>query len=311
LRVTDRLPEPSALPLQPMAAERASASPLYALAPAASLEQPLEALPGPQSTALPDLQAWLLAAICGSRPVDASLVVSAGPKLSARERLEIYHYGYRARLSECLRDDYPALAATLGEARFAALCAAYIEHYPSASPSLNAFGRHMSAHCARALLAEHGAFLSELARLEWALVEVVHAAIPAPLDLGALQTLPPDAWNGVRLLQSEAVRLLQFEHPTNAYYQAFRGEGRLGAYPLRQASACAVYRIGPTLWRMDLTPAMARLLSALFSGATIGAALRQISVDEHDPAALAEAERGVMTWFSAWVRCGFFAGADA
>jgi hypothetical protein len=308
--VTDRLPEPCALPVQPSAAERASASPLYSPPLASNPDQAADALPGPPSAALADLQVWLLAAISDRRAVDASAVVSAGPQLSARERLEIYQYGYRARLSECLRDDYPALAAALGAERFAALCDAYIERYPSSSPSLNAFGRHMSAHCARALAGEHGAFLSELARLEWALVEVVHAEIATPFDLATLQSLPADAWNSVRLLRSDAVRLLPFDYPTNAYYQAFRAEGRIDAYPPRQASACAVYRIGPTLWRMDLTPAMARLLGSLFDGSAIGAALHQLSVDEQDPAALAEAERSVMTWFSAWVRSGFFARAE-
>jgi hypothetical protein len=294
--------------MQPSAAERASASANYAGAPARnSAEAARDALPAPRSASLRDLQAWLVSAICDNREADAAAVVTAGPKLSARERLDIYRYGYRARLSECLGDDYPALAATLGEVRFAALCDAYIEQYPSASPSLNAFGRHMSALCAK----EHGPFLAELARLEWALVEVVHAEMPAPLDLAALQALAPEAWNGVRLLKSDAVRLLQFEYGTNAYYQAFRSEGRLGPpAPPPQASATAVYRIGPTLWRMDLTAAMTRVLTALFAGVTIGEALNQIHVDERDESALAEAERSVAVWFSAWVRAGFFASAN-
>lgn len=305
--MSDRLPEPSALSMQPSAAERASASANYAGAPARnSAEAARDALPAPRSASLHDLQAWLVSAICDKREADAAAVITAGPKLSARERLDIYRYGYRARLSECLGDDYPALAATLGESGFAALCDAYIEQYPSASPSLNAFGRHMSALCAR----EHGPFLGELARLEWALVEVVHAEMPAPLDLAALQALAPEAWNGVRLLKSDAVRLLQFEYETNAYYQAFRSEGRLGPPPPPQASATAVYRIGPTLWRMDLTPAMTRVLAALFAGGTIGEALSQIHVDERAESALAEAERSVAVWFSAWVRAGFFASAD-
>jgi hypothetical protein len=305
--VSDRLPEPSMQPSQ-SASERASASANYAGTPARNgAETASEALPAPRSASRRDLQAWLVSAICDHLEADAAAVVTAGPKLSARERLDIYRYGYRARLRECLGDDYPALAATLGESGFAALCDAYIEQYPSASPSLNAFGRNMSALCAK----EHGAFLAELARLEWALVEVVHAEMPAPLDLAALQTLSPEAWNAVRLTKSDAVRLLEFEHETNAYYQAFRSAGTLGPYPPPQASATAVYRIGPTLWRMDLTPAMTRVLSALFAEATISEALNQIHVDERDPNALAEAERSVTVWFSAWVRAGFFASVNS
>jgi hypothetical protein len=248
----------------------------------------------------------MIRAICEKHTVNAAAVLTRGPKLSASERFDIYRHGYRARLCECLGDDYPALAATLGE-RFGALCDVYIDRHPSGSPNLNAFGRFMPEVCMQTLSRDTRCFLAELARLEWALLEVIHAHTPAALDLETLQSLPPDAWGSARFVSADSVRLLRFEHPVNAYYQAFRAHGTLGPQPQAQPSATAVYRIGPAVWRMDLTPAMTRVLSALLSAATLGEALNQISVDEHDSAALAEAERSVMVWFREWVRAGFFA----
>jgi hypothetical protein len=61
---------------------------------------------------------------------------------------------------------------------------------------------------------------------------------------------------------------------------------------------------------MDLTPAMTRVLDALLEGMTIEESLGRIGVDETDPAALAEAERSVMVWFSEWMQGGFFAGVE-
>jgi hypothetical protein len=241
---------------------------------------------------------------------DAEQVVTAGPRLSARERLEIYRSGYRARLVECLLDDYPVLAETLGEERFEALCHAYVDRHPSSSPSLNAFGRKMPAFCRE----REGVFASELAALEWALVEVLHAATPPSLDLATLQAIPIEDWAGVRLIKGETVRLLSFEHPVNAYYQG-RRIGEKPDVPAPSPTATAVYRQGLTLWRLDLTPAMTRVLSALLDGVPIGAALERMTrfaipdgrgADESDPAALAEAERSVMTWFREWVEAGFF-----
>jgi hypothetical protein len=236
--------------------------------------------------------------------------------MSARERLEIYRSGYRSRLVECLLDDYPVLAETLGEERFEALCHAYVDRHPSSSPSLNAFGRKMPAFCRD----KEGLFASELAALEWALVEVLHAATPPSLDLATLQAIPMEAWAGVRLIKGEAVRLLEFEHPVNAYYQA-RRVGEKPEVPAPSKTATAIYRQGLTLWRLDLTPAMTRVLSALLDGETIGEALGRMdpglgrgcredlgpAVDaESDGEALAEAERSVMTWFREWVEAGFF-----
>jgi hypothetical protein len=264
---------------------------------------------------LRDVQIWMVGAITGSEAdaENAEAVVTAGPLLSARERLEIYRSGYRSRLVECLLDDYPVLAQTLGEERFESLCHAYMDRHPSSSPSLNAFGRHMPAFAK----SREGTFASELAAIEWALVEVLHAATPPALDLAALQAIPVEAWAGARLPKSDAVRLLTFEHPVNAYYQACR-VGERPEVPLPAASATVVYRQELTLWRLDLTPAMTRVLSALLGGETIGEALSRMGVgdrrkslrDDDDADALAEAERSVMVWFREWVSAGFFQRVD-
>ena len=78
---------------------------------------------------------------------DVERFVTPGPRLTAAERFDIYRSGYHARLVECLLDDYPVLAAMLDrddEGQFGALCRAYVDRHPSASPNLNGFGRHMA-----------------------------------------------------------------------------------------------------------------------------------------------------------------------
>ena len=300
----DRLPEPRAMPLPPTAAERASATPGAVHTRDANVRA-RRGLPRPRS--LREQQAWLLDAITAPEPRDPSGVVRERPQLSAAERLHVYRHAYRARLVEVLRDDYSVLAESIADEAFEALCHAYIEQHPSRSSNLNHYGRHMAAVCAASELPAHP-FLSELAALEWALVEVIHAEAGA-LDPEALQRVPPKAWAGVRLVPSEALRLLRFSYPVNTYYQSCRTRENgapVPPLPAAGASATAVYRRGPTLWRMDLTPAMARVLAALMAERTIAEALAQIGVDESDHAALAEAERSVMTWFQAWVSSGFF-----
>jgi hypothetical protein len=301
----DRLPQPLQNAPQPWAAERASATPLGA--PISSAPALLAQRAERTQLALHELQAFMIDAICEPDERATTDIVSDGPRLSARARVGIYRHAYRARLTECLQDDYPVLAVTLGEAPFEALCHEYIARHPSDSPSLNAFGRHMASVCASMPALESAAFCAELAALEWSLVEVIHAEAPIPLDLDALQRIPAEAWSGARLIGSQTLRLLQFRYPVNAYYQAYRAHGERLPLPAAEPSATAVYRHALTLWRMDLTPAMTRLLRALLAGENFATALNQIGVHEEDAAALAEAERSVMIWFREWVHAGFFA----
>jgi len=304
--VSDRLPQPMAADGPAYAAERASATPAHVWTQAPRAAHPRDAhLPRPAG--LHALQTWLVEAICGPEPAATAGVVKDGPRLSGAERLDIYRHAYSARLQECLRDDYPVLAQTLGDARFARLCQEYVARHPSRGPSLNAFGRHMPELCRSTReLQSAAAFYAELASLEWALVEVTHAAGPAPLSLQDLQRVPPDAWGRARLTGSAALRVLRFEHPVNAHYQACRAHGEVLPLPAASPSATAVYRRGVELWRMDLTPAMTRVLRALLGDASLAEALGCIYVDASDPAAVAEAERSVMTWFQSWVANGFF-----
>lgn len=223
-------------------------------------------------------------------------------RLPGVERLAIYSEAYRARLVECLADDYPALKYALGDDTFEALCLRYIARYPSQSPNLNVFGQHMAAFC-RTEERPHLLFASDLAALEWAMVEVLHAPSVEKLDLATLAAVAADRWADARFAPSPTVCVREFTYPANAYFQAFRTD-EAPSLPAPAWSATAVFRDGTTIWRMDLSHAMHALLTTLSDGTPLASAL----------GALAEAgqvndEEGaeVMVWFRDWVRHGFFA----
>ena len=239
---------------------------------------------------LRDLQRWFAAAsthprgaAAGSREASHALGAPAaeleswitrGPGLSALERLQIYNEGYFARLVECLIDDYPALNHAIGAASFERLARAYIQQYPSRSPSLNAYGRRMSAFC-RGRPDPWSAFASDLARLEWALVELVHAPAGSKLAPDALSRIPTERWPFVRFLPSPALSLLDFGFPVNEFYQAFRDGGE-PELPAARTSATAVFRDGLRLWRLDLSETAAGLLRDLIHGMPLGPAIERL-----------------------------------
>ena len=233
---------------------------------------------------------------------EVARLLTPGPLLSSVDRLGIYQDAYTSRLVECLADDYPALHSALGDGAFETLCCKYIAIHPSRSPSLNRFGMHMSDF-AIAHGGEHAAFLSDLAGLEWAVVETIHAPDADVMGLDALQTIAPERWAGARLPASSTARLLRFDYPVNRFYQAFRN-GEAPAIPAAEESATAIYRKGYVVWRMDLTPPMRSLLEALFAGATLEQALTKM------PLTATLRESNVTVWFREWVAAGLFARAD-
>ncbi len=259
-----------------------------------------------------DAQMWMIAAITGAR-VDASRperFLRSGESLSAEARIDIYRSAYRARLVECLLDDYPVLASTVGHDRFDALAHAYVARYPSSSPNLNGYGRHMSRFCLERSADDLGIvprLASELAALEWSIVEVIHATAAQPLDVAELQSSSPERWALARFVPSEAVRIHRFEYPVNRHYQAVLDAAGEIATPLLQPSTTLVYRSDVTVWRMDMTPLMTAVLSPLLAGETIGRALLDVEATIAGPAQLEELSRSLHIWFREWASAGLFA----
>lgn len=258
---------------------------------------------------LAGLQRWLQTAI--TYPGDlvsgtdaagepAENVLRPGARTTPLEGLAVYHHAYRARLVECLVDDYPALQYAMGADAFAAHASSYITAHPSQSPNLNGYGKHMSAFCRDAAMP----FAADLARLEWTLVEILHAADAEPLAEAELSKVAPAEWGNATLLPSETFRVERFDYPVNAYFQAFMDD-ESPSVPSASPIALAIYRQGFRLWRMELTPSMADLLEDLVRGVTLGEALGAME-ERLAPGELEEAAKNVMAWFGAWVRGGFF-----
>lgn len=234
--------------------------------------------------------------------------VTAGPQLSPLDRLRIYNDGYFARLVECLSDDYPVLGYALGEEGFSSLARAFIEAYPSRSRSLNFYGRPLAAFC-RARSEPWAAFASDLGRLEWALVEVIHEPASGVLAPEDLASIPASSWQSARLLPSPALRLLSFDYPVNEFFQAVKDE-RSPRLPERAHSSTAVYRQGLTLWRRSLEPRAATLLQALLSGEPLAAAVASLEARSLCTDGGEELAQLLPQWLGAWVQSGFFSGVD-
>ena len=197
---------------------------------------------------LRELQRRFLAALAvdvgdvdAAAPSDPLLLqaVNGSGRLDAAERLGIYAGMYRTRLLDALREDFPRTLAVVGQERFTALAWRYVRRFPSTTPSI----RHLGERFAHSLGGEPTvpAFVPDLARLEWARVEVFDAADVAPLALADLQSLPADAWPALRLALIPACLVVESEWPVHRIWAA--GEATLADWA-PEATTVRVWREG-------------------------------------------------------------------
>jgi hypothetical protein len=274
------------------------------------------------NTPLAALQHWLVDRIVAPCELSASAAtimhVRESGSLDAAARIAIYEDGYFARLTECLRDDFPLTADFIdtqleSREKFADFARAYALAHPSRAPNLNMFGArfvrylHESPSNAQFSISQTSAtFCADLAALEWALVEVLHARAAAPLPGDALAAIPAEHWTRARFEPSAAVRLLAAAYPANSYFQQAKDTESAHPMPLPLASATLVYRTELTLWRMPLTPPMHVLLAAILRGETLMDAMTALENCITSEAEGAEVAAKLGTWFRDWAQGGVF-----
>jgi hypothetical protein len=144
-------------------------------------------------------------------------MVAGDARLSAVDRLDLYASMYFARLLDALRDDYARTAAVVGGEAFHGLITDYLLACPPAHPSLREAGARLpaflstvsaAAASAAHALARERPWLSELARLERARLEVFDAPDAAPVPAASLRAVAPERFGALRFGLVPAHRLL-------------------------------------------------------------------------------------------------------
>jgi len=155
-----------------------------------------------------------LAAVPGGGRLAPGLVevVAPGPALDASARVGVYVDAYVGRLRDVLREDFPRVAALLGPC-FDDAARAYLDAHPSEHPSVRHLGRLFADFLDdRAGLPP---YLGDLARLEWARIEVFDAPDVQPLDAGTLREVPAEDWPGLRLVPIPALTVVHARWPVH------------------------------------------------------------------------------------------------
>ena len=138
------------------------------------------------------------------------------------QRLAIYSEGYKQRLYNILKLDYPILSTLLGEDAFKALSYSYLDYYPSDHYSVSQVGRYMSRYLTEAAEYQAYPYLIDLARLEWALQAVIDKKEDTVATLSDLQELSPEHWPQLQLILHSSVEIVEFTWDVASLWQEIK-----------------------------------------------------------------------------------------
>lgn len=220
---------------------------------------------------------------------------------------------------------FPALAALLGPAAFARLCAQAGEHSAAQGVAPDSASGVPAGAFVHGLLV-HGdvpppdgtpaRLAADVAALEWAVAEVralaPHAQHEPRLTEPQLDALAPGALAAAALRPTRALRLVPCAFRVAGWLRDVH-EGKQPLAPRRGEQHVAVYALpallpgeqAPVVWWTSLSHAEGRVLSRAAAGTPLGA-LRADAVER----GWVRDEAMLMGWVRDWVREGLFAGVE-
>lgn len=252
----------------------------------------------------------------------AAEFIRPNDRLTALERLEIYNRMYWFRVLDSLHEDCPGLRAALGERRFLRLAEAFLLKHPSRYWTLRDLPQRLAAfiRAEPRWTAPHTALAEDLARFEWAQVEVYDGAAHPLFTVDDLRATDPAK---LRLSLQPYLQLLELSYPVDDYLLALRKREALlrgdasnaptklrrradSKVPRPRRAPCrvAVHRHGGRIYFKRLEPAAFRVLVALRAGQPLARALAA-GLPRGARARAAWATQ-VQEWFRTWMELGWF-----
>ncbi|HUN47261.1 MAG TPA: DNA-binding domain-containing protein, partial [Stellaceae bacterium] len=168
---------------------------------------------------LESVQRRIGAAIFGEADPELLSVIDAGG-IAPAARLRIYRNHAFLTLIEALKATYPVVCRLVDERFFSYAAHEYVRETPPSTPCLVEYGESF-AEFLRAFPACRGLpYLADVARLEWAINDALHAEEAPALSVDALRAVAPIDAPGLRLTLHPSHRLLVSPWPVNRIWSA-------------------------------------------------------------------------------------------
>ena len=136
------------------------------------------------------------------------------------DRLDIYRNTFVHTLTRALRLSFPATERLVGEEFFAGAAQFFITEHPPREAWLDRFGGAFPDFLRAFPQAKSIVYLGDVAELEWAVNNALHAADAAPLDVALLGAVSPEDQGRISFVVHPSVGLVRLAHPADAIWHA-------------------------------------------------------------------------------------------
>lgn len=220
-------------------------------------------------------------------------------------RLDIYREQFWLRHIACLVEDFPLLAALLGQEKFDAMVAEYVAAHPPTEFQMRVFG----AKLADFLETTPDRLLADVARLEWAFIDAFDAADAPPLDPNVVAQIPEDAWPSARLVLHPSVQRMKLLYPAHKMREKWREneDARPIARPERAPSNVVVYRQKFLMYVEEMDDLAFAMLDRIARGEALGAAGDALATETGRGE---EIESRIGEWFTRWSGLGWISRVE-
>ena len=224
---------------------------------------------------LTQIQNWMQSALIqpnGQIPaLNPENLINKTSRLTAARHLGIYRQSYIARLRDCMKNQFSALAYALGEELFQMFADQYLDAFPSDSYTLNELGRKFPDFLEETRPDREQEekeswidFIIELARFEYTLSVIFDADAPE-IRIAAEDT--PDE----KLKLAPLFQIFYHRYPVCRYYLDVTRK-KAPELPFEEDSYCAVTRNNYRLSLLEIKAAQYHFLERLAKGDSISEA---------------------------------------
>lgn len=196
-------------------------------------------------------------------------------------RLAVYRNNVVSSLIDAVADTFPVVQELVGEEFFRAMASVFVRQHPPRSRVLAHYGSEFADFVDGFEPARSVAYLTDVARLEWARVFAYHAADADPLTAERLRAVMSSGEDlgALKLVCHPSISVLVSAYAIVSLWAAHQDTSDLSAVNPALPESALVVRPGLDVLVLRLPPGAARLVIALQSGEGLA-----------DAAALAAAE---------------------
>lgn len=261
---------------------------------------------------LAQMQKWMQSALIQQnvqiQSANPEYLINESTRLTAARHLNIYRQSYIARLRECMKNQFSALAYALGEELFQMFADQYLDAYPSGSYTLNDLGKRFPDFLEEtrpdAGQEEKESwidFMIQLAHFEYSLSVVFDGHSDEEIEPATEST--PDE----RLKLAPLFLIFYHRYPVCRYYLDVTRK-KEPELPFEEDSYCVVTRNNYRLSLLEIKPAQYYFLERLAKGDSIAKA-KEYFVNNYGFDAQ-RLDNAWQQWRKTFITAGFFRALD-